>query len=47
MTYPGLPDGIFEYQKHQYDYIFERLVIDSVRIIYVHLMYFMDFWDIS
>jgi hypothetical protein len=41
---PGLPDGIFSYQKCPNEFILEGLGMENVGIFYGHLVYFSPFW---
>jgi hypothetical protein len=41
-----LPDGIFTYQKYQFEYILEGLGIDDVGVSYDHVVNAMAFWYI-
>jgi hypothetical protein len=43
---PGLPDGLFSNQKYQFWYILSGLRLVNVYIVYGHLEYFMEIWDI-
>jgi hypothetical protein len=43
---PGLPDGIFAFQKSLFGCILEGLEIESVGIFYQHLVYFISLWYI-
>jgi hypothetical protein len=41
---PGLPDGIFSYQKYQFGYILVGLLMENVGIFDVELVYFVTLW---
>jgi hypothetical protein len=41
---PGLPDGLFSYQKSQFGCILEGLGMENVGIFYDRLEYFTDIW---
>jgi hypothetical protein len=43
---PGLPDGIFAYQKSKFGHILEGLGMENVGIILGYLVYFMGIWYI-
>jgi hypothetical protein len=42
----GLPDGVFSYQKYQFECILDRLGMETFGIFYVHLEYFTFIWFI-
>jgi hypothetical protein len=44
---PGMPDGMFQYKKSQFRYIFEDLGMENVVIFYSHLEKFAAIWYFS
>jgi hypothetical protein len=47
MSFPGLPDGLFSNQKSQFGQILEGLKWENADILYGHLEYFKDIWDVT
>jgi hypothetical protein len=44
LTSPGLPDGLFSYQKSQFGYIFEDHGLENFGVFYGHLAFLLPFW---